>query len=88
MNDTPNFCRALGKVVREHREKRKWPRKRLAEAVGVSVSHIRVIETRLGNPSISIFVLIAEAFGLEPDILMHEVRQRQAFLNHKDRVEE
>lgn len=84
MLETPNFCRALGQIVREHREKRNWTRKYLAGETGVSASHIRVIETRLGNPSVMVFDSIARAFGIGADKLMLEVKQRQAYLTDKD----
>ena len=87
MKGNSDFGKALGQVIRGHREKRSWTRKRLAFETGVSVSHIRVIEVRQGNPSISVFILIAEAFGIEPETLLYEVRQRQAYLNDKLRVE-
>lgn len=88
MNDTPNFYLALGQLIREHREKRNLTRKQLAVAVNGSESHIKAIETMNRKPTLYVFVLIAEAFGLDPEKLLREVRQRQAYLNDKDRVEE
>ena len=86
MKDTPNFGLALGQVMREHREKRTMTRKQLAAEIGGSVSHIKAIEVRNRNPTITVFTLIAEAFGIEPEALLYEVRQRQAYLNDKTRV--
>ena len=83
MKETPNFGMALGQVIREHREKRNLARSNLAEKIGGSISHIKAIEVGNRNPTITTFVLIAEAFDLEPDVLLREVRQKQAFLNQK-----
>lgn len=83
MREGPNFCRALGQIVREHREKRHWTREQLAADTGISVAHIRVIEVREGNPSVMVFVSIAAAFGIDADKLLLEVIQRQAYLNDK-----
>lgn len=87
MREGPNFCRALGQVVREHREKRHWTREQLAADTGISVAHIRVIEVREGNPSVMVFVSIAAAFGIDADKLLLEVIQRQAYLNDKNQPE-
>ena len=84
MKDTPNFRLALGQVIREHREKRNLTRKQLAAETGISDSHIRVIEMRNRNPTVTVFVLIAEAYEIAPEELLREIRQRQAYLNDKD----
>lgn len=87
MKDLPNFAVALGLVLREHREKRNMTRKQLAAEFCGSISHIKAIEVGNRNPTITTFVLIAEAFDIEADVLLREVRQRQAYLNDKDRAD-
>ena len=77
----------LGQIIREHREKRNWTRKILAAKTGISISHVRVIEMRQGNPSVMVFVAIAVAFGIDADKLLLEAMQRQAYLNDKNRLE-
>ena len=77
MKDSSNFCLALGQIIREHREKRNWTRKILAAKTGISISHVRVIEMRQGNPSV----------GIDADKLLLEAMQRQAYLNDKNRLE-
>lgn len=87
MKDSSNLCLALGQIIREHREKRNWTRKILAAKTGISISHVRVIEMRQGNPSVMVFVAIAVAFGIDADKLLLEAMQRQAYLNDKNRLE-
>lgn len=71
----------------EHREKRQWTRQRLAVESRVSVSHIRVIEVRRGNPSVLVFVSIALALGVDADKLLREAMQRKAYLDDIHRAE-
>lgn len=73
--------------MREHREKRQWTRAQLAAKSNVSASHLRVIETRQGNPSLVVFVAIARALGVDADKLLVEVLQREAYLKHRNRAE-
>lgn len=82
MEKNLNFCLALGQVVREHREKRRWMRQRLSAESGVSVPHIRVIEARRGNPSLMVFIALATALGMEADKLLREAMFRKAYLDH------
>lgn len=72
----------------EHREKRQWTRQRLAVESRVSVSHIRVIEVRRGNPSVLVFVSIALALGVDADKLLREAMQRKAYLDDLHRAGE
>lgn len=88
MKETPNFAPALGQVLREHREKSGLTRKRLAAAIGGSESHIKAIEVGNRNPTVTVFVLIADSLEIEAAALLREVRQRQAYLNDRDREEE
>ena len=59
MNDTPNFDLALGQIIREYRERLGLSRKQLAAIIGGSESHIKAIESRTRNPTITVFVLLA-----------------------------
>ena len=87
MNDTPNFDLALGQIIREYRERLGLSRKQLAAMIGGSESHIKAIESRVRNPTITVFTLIAAALGIDADKLLLEAMQRQAYLNDKNLVE-
>lgn len=84
MNDTPNFGAALSQVIRTRRERLGLTRKQLAGKIGGSESHIKAVEVGKRNPTITVFVLFAGALDISPHDLLHEVSQKQAFLNEKD----
>ncbi len=54
MRDTPNFDLALGQIIREHRELLGMSRKELAARIDGSESHIKAIESRKRNPTITV----------------------------------
>lgn len=86
MKDSPNFDLALGQILRENRERLGLTRKKLAAMIGGSESHIKAIETRKRKPTLPVFVLIAEALGIDADKLLLEVLQRQAYLKDRNQA--
>jgi DNA-binding XRE family transcriptional regulator len=63
--------RALGTNIRGHRKKRDMTQADLAEAVGVSDSHIGKIETGRGIPSLATVAAIANSLEVGLDTLLH-----------------
>ncbi len=65
--------RAIGKRIRMCREDRAWSQEALAEAVGISVTYVGMIERGEKVPRLETFVKIATALGVSADPLLADV---------------
>lgn len=74
--------RNLGSRIRAVRLEKKLTQERLAEAVGVGVTHISHIETGNSIPSLQVMLDIINALGCSADeLLCMEVNQARPLLN-------
>jgi len=64
--------RRLGERIREHRRHRGQTQENLAEALGLSVAYVSLIERGGRNPPYTTVVAIARALGLAPAKLVAE----------------
>lgn len=72
----------IGSRIRAIRLERKMTQERLAEAVGVGVTHISHIETGNSIPSVQVLVDIINALGCSADeILCMDVKTARPHLN-------
>lgn len=62
--------KSVGTNIRSARVERKVTQEQLAEAVGISVTHMSHIETAASTPSLQIFVAIVNALGCSADELL------------------
>ena len=61
---------AIGKMIRDEREKRSWTQAKLAEEIGVTEQYISHIENGRKKVSLKALVNIAESFDLSLDYLV------------------
>mgnify|MGYP001625929045 FL=1 len=64
----------LGQRIRKYRRAQKLSQEHLAEAVGMSVTHMSHIETGNTKLSLAVFVSIAEALQVQTDELLYDHR--------------
>jgi transcriptional regulator with XRE-family HTH domain len=64
------FLRALGRAVREQRERRRLSRVALAVAVGVEEQRIRALERGELDPGYELLVALADALGVQSGALV------------------
>lgn len=65
-----SYLASVGAAVRDHREKRGWSRRELAEHSGVSERFLAQLETGDGNISLRRFADVAHALGTSPSALL------------------
>lgn len=63
---------SLGETLRKLRESKKFTRSALAEAAGISESHLKKIETGLRQPGINTYKKIIEVLGADVVIKSEE----------------
>lgn len=76
-DDTPAFLAAVGRRVREERERRGWSRRALAGASQVSERYLALCEAGDGNVSIVLLRRVATALGVTPASLLGDDRPEQ-----------
>jgi len=64
------FARAIGREIRNARDEREWSQEQLAAVVDVDRGTIGNFETGRVNPSLLMFVRLAEALGVRPHKLL------------------
>ena len=62
----------VGNRIREARLKKKFTQEQIAEKVKISTYHYGQIERGEKNPSLSVFVSIADALGVSSDYLLRD----------------
>jgi transcriptional regulator with XRE-family HTH domain len=60
-------AQSFGAVLREARRVRGVTQERLAEAVGVDRTYISMLERGIHQPSLSVFLRLADALGVAPE---------------------
>ena len=60
-------AQSFGAVLREARRGRGVTQERLAEAVGVDRTYISMLERGVHQPSLSVFLRLADALGVAPE---------------------
>lgn len=75
--------KALGSIIREMRLDRNWMQIDLAIASQVDTSYISLLERFKRDPSLSITIRIATAFGLQPGEFVEMVLKRARHLSEK-----
>jgi len=80
------FARRLGTVIRSTREERDLTQKELADAAGVSMKYLSMMETGETNPSIKTFTKVCTALKVRPTELMDQAKLSQ--LKNKDPLAE
>jgi transcriptional regulator with XRE-family HTH domain len=63
---------ALGRRIRELRQKREWTVEEAAERFGIEPAHVRRVEAGRTNPSLATLVSIARAFSTDVVDLLEE----------------
>lgn len=66
----PSYLEAVGATVRNHRERRGWSRRELAEHCGVSERFLAQLEAGQGNISLRRFAEVAHSLGTTPSALL------------------
>ena len=79
--DNP-LASAFGQIVRAHRERAALTQAELAVAANVSESYIQRIEYGQRTPTITVFLQIAKAFGVEPTEFLQEVLRLETILGN------
>ena len=72
---------ACGQIVRTHRERAGLTQAELAVAANVSESYIQRIEYGQRTPTITVFVQLAKALGIDPKELLQETLRLQTILS-------
>lgn len=65
--------KVVGARIKEARESRHWTQDQLAEKVGLSATHISVIERGVKAPKLETFIEIANALNVTADSLLLDV---------------
>ncbi|WP_178842427.1 helix-turn-helix domain-containing protein [uncultured Treponema sp.] len=63
---------SIGKRIRKYRWEKNISQEELAEAIGVSTTHMSHIETGSTKLSLSVFVKILEALNISADLLLKD----------------
>ena len=68
------IMRNIAANVRRLRERRDLTQAQLAEAAGIALRYVQVLESGRGNPSASLIVALADALGTSPGMLFRAAR--------------
>ena len=66
-------AQSFGAVLREARRGRGVTQERLAEAVGVDRTYISMLERGVHQPSLSVFLRLATALSVNPELFVRDV---------------
>ena len=81
-----DYCK-IGENVRKFRKAKGMSQEKLAEMVDISVTHISHIETGNTKLSLSVFLDIANALGVQAnDLINDEISGRNAALNELSEI--
>ena len=78
-----NLRTAIGHVVFVHRKRLDLRPAELAQKIGSSESYIAKVETGKINPTFSSFLLLADAFEIDPLELLSDITQRLMLLDNR-----
>ena len=67
----------IGQRIRNYRKAQGWSQEQLAEAVGISVTHMSHIETANTKLSLPVFAAIAQALDVQTDELLGNTPARR-----------
>jgi transcriptional regulator with XRE-family HTH domain len=81
MQKIPKLQKAFAYVLRYHREMAKLTQPQLAKKIGGSEINIRTLERGVTAPSLTTFLLIADALGIGAQQLLSEVQSRMATMD-------
>jgi transcriptional regulator with XRE-family HTH domain len=70
-----NLNKALGLVVRRHRERAGLSQEGLAEACDRHRTYVSILERGLKSPSLDTIVALAGALGVRPHVLVKEAEE-------------
>ena len=70
---TPELAAAVGEVVRRHRAAKGLSQFDLAAMVNMERTYISMLERGINQPTLSVFLSLAEALSLDPQQFLREV---------------
>lgn len=84
MNRIPNFNTALSQILRMRREQAGLTQALLARKIGGSESYIKTLEGGKQTPTMTVFILLAEACGVDARELLDEVLRQLTYISRKE----
>ena len=87
MYDVPYFNQAFSQVLRNQREQRRLTQMRLAVAIGGSEIAIRRMERGAQTPTLTTFLLLANALCLPPTEFLALIMERMNAMEYAGREE-
>lgn len=75
MDPVENLNRALGIVLRKHREERGIAQERYALDIGVNRTYVSLVERGKRNPTVGSLFRFADGLGIAPEQIIAEARQ-------------
>lgn len=73
MKKVEGLASAFGKIIAQERQERGLSQEQLAEAIDSNNVYICLLENGQRQPSLNATILLAQALGMRPDILLGNV---------------
>lgn len=77
-HNAPEVAKAVGQAMRAHRKARKLTQEAVAHQAEVDRTYLQQIEKGMFQPTIAVFIDVAQALGVKPDALLTEILKELA----------